>query len=905
MYRGIAHPGLSRISTSCHASGHINLGFRYGCRQLSSTAVAWKSHPPSWMLRGNSTSPTPNVSWTATPPNSEDKSPWPDNPGEVTWSHPAIRKHVTVDSPRWDGPPPVPAYTRKPQLPNFRGHSVLDKEDGSTKLPFYRWPSQSYSPLDGELESWAHQSGTAGPPADRERESRQKFLAEYDARPHFRTHGESHYGGFYADGREEMTVLKKPAKVLPFSTATSEFLYGYNICKLAMKEQRRQIYKLYVYGGLMRQAGSIERERILKSMATDCNIPVISTMDVSLLDAMSKGRPHNGFALEAEPLEIPKVGYLVRPSEIGVFNAPIHQSSQYVQIRVKGRNRRPFVLVLDEVLDGGNFGAILRSAYFLGVDAVFIVSKNSTPATAVTSRSSAGALECIDYYDVGHLPTFIGRSQLSGWKFYGAMPAPTQGELRASKTKPVKWYDLEGLGDPASHAPVALVLGNEADGLRPSIQKLMDAFVTIRKAEEVDEVVDSLNVGVAASILTHAFLYPAAKGAKSEPVMDRRTERKVLDQASATENTLFKIDDGKYTAPKYEGANRLVGATAGGKPSLLEALKAVESQEVEENPLKGWNPDDEIDGLWEEEEAGDDILGGKEKQDLKGGQTAAKDEPESLKENEEGWEGEIEESSSNQASIRTEEATFTESKNETIGMTQEAPKDVSKPPAEEEAEARIEMVEEDPNDDENWEDIDDIFEGIENPEDFEAKEEREKEKKPKKERKSMEWDDIKPREVDFTTSFVGPSPVVIESATSSPSDAEKSPSSGVEKKEVSKKKKKIPQPPLIPKRLLEIAAAKGMHINGVATKKQKKILKKEGKKLQQELRKKVRDDAAGVRSALNGKKDPTALEEVKEQSEKRNYELNERKKGGKAKQNKNDKSSAVKEAEWNFSEAMR
>ncbi|KAF3909866.1 hypothetical protein ABW21_db0205834 [Orbilia brochopaga] len=352
-----------------------------------------------------------------------------------------------------------------------------------------------------------------------------------------------------------MTVLRKTPKELPLTTTTSEFIYGYSMCYMAMKHMRRTIHRLHIYTGLMRQGGSVEKENQLRKRAEASRIPVSTTMDASLLDAMSKGRPHNGFALEVEPLELPRITYLGNVVE-GKCNAPLAQSVSYVEIKSRGERRHPFVLILDELTDAGNFGAILRSAYFLGVDAVLFVSQNSASPTAVMSRSSAGALEAIDLFDVGDLAQFITKSKSNGWKFFGAMPSPSNRELVQTKTKKsVKWYDVEGLNDPTYFGPVALVMGNEADGMRPSIQRLMDSYATIAKTKDADDFVDSLNVSVAASILCHAFVKPVNKGKSPEKMIDRKSKQKLenMDLAQAErqqkKNMMFEVDDGKYKPP--------------------------------------------------------------------------------------------------------------------------------------------------------------------------------------------------------------------------------------------------------------------------------------------------------------------------------------------------------------------
>ncbi|KAJ6258899.1 hypothetical protein Dda_5794 [Drechslerella dactyloides] len=417
------------------------------------------------------------------------------------------------------------SWNKPPRL-----HSYIAKEDPEVWQP--KGPMHNYSALDGELDSPG---------------------------------GENPFG-------TPMTVLRKEPRLLPRMTPTSEFLYGYNMCLLAFRQMRRQIHKLHIYTGLMRQGGSRERENLLRKIAENVKVPVSTTMDVRLIDAMSKGRPHNGFALEVEPIELPRIGYLTQVSE-GKCNAPITQSTGYVEIKSKGERQNPFVLILDELCDGGNFGAILRTAYYLGVDAVLSVSNNSAPPTALMSRASAGALEAIDMYNVSDLAAFITKSKRNGWTFYGAMPSPSNRELANTRTKKsIKWYDIEGINDPLHFGPVALVMGNESEGLRPTIQRLMDCYATITKLKSADPAVDSLNVGVAASILCHAFLRPVNKEKKPEKLLDNRAAKRLgarheweMETLRET-NVMFHVQDGKYerpnTAPPEQNTSRAgVGST--------------------------------------------------------------------------------------------------------------------------------------------------------------------------------------------------------------------------------------------------------------------------------------------------------------------------------------------------------
>ena len=79
------------------------------------------------------------------------------------------------------------------------------------------------------------------------------------------------------------------------------------------------------------------------------------------------------------------------------------------------RNR--VCIVLDEVTDPHNFGAILRSAYFFGISRVIQKKKNSCPVTPAVSKVSAGAVEFMDTYTVKYMDDFLwAATEQDGWR---------------------------------------------------------------------------------------------------------------------------------------------------------------------------------------------------------------------------------------------------------------------------------------------------------------------------------------------------------------------------------------------------------------------------------------------------------------------------------------------------------
>ena len=138
-----------------------------------------------------------------------------------------------------------------------------------------------------------------------------------------------------------------------------------------------------------RSASKSQAAESIKSLAASLAIPT-TVIDKGTLNAMSNDRPHQGFVLRSR-----KMNFDPTP-DAKVFSAPSDPASPNLW------------LALDSVVDPQNFGAILRSAYFMGGEGaeigVLVCGKNSAPPTPVVSAASAGALEVSDVVSVGNMP---------------------------------------------------------------------------------------------------------------------------------------------------------------------------------------------------------------------------------------------------------------------------------------------------------------------------------------------------------------------------------------------------------------------------------------------------------------------------------------------------------------------
>lgn len=139
---------------------------------------------------------------------------------------------------------------------------------------------------------------------------------------------------------------------------------------------------------------------------------------------------------------------------------------------------REFVLVLSGLTDVGNIGAIVRTAYALGIDAIIACGVKKLPFEAIL-RTSTGALYDMPFAIETNVHNVMNDLKMSGFKTYGA-------DMGGEDIKDVK---IDGKR--------ALFLGSEGEGLSGRLSAKLDKVVSI----EMSHGFDSLNVSVAGAIL--------------------------------------------------------------------------------------------------------------------------------------------------------------------------------------------------------------------------------------------------------------------------------------------------------------------------------------------------------------------------------------------------------------------
>ncbi|NXG43466.1 MRM1 methyltransferase, partial [Psilopogon haemacephalus] len=188
----------------------------------------------------------------------------------------------------------------------------------------------------------------------------------------------------------------------------SEILFGVAPCSLALSQSRRDLFRLF-----LKQGSSSRRllmsEFVLQAMARGVPVHHVKGRE---LNALCRGHVHQGVCLEATPLRFKSLKEAEKP-DLGDEESP---------------NQQLIWLVLEGVQDPMNLGAVLRSAYFLGVDRVVTSQRNSCPLTPTVSKASSGAVEVFDVYSTDDLQSFLKAKSAEGWEVVGTVKSPEEVE---------------------------------------------------------------------------------------------------------------------------------------------------------------------------------------------------------------------------------------------------------------------------------------------------------------------------------------------------------------------------------------------------------------------------------------------------------------------------------------------
>jgi len=205
------------------------------------------------------------------------------------------------------------------------------------------------------------------------------------------------------------------------------------------------------------------------------------------IDEVLRNIDQDTVSINYVPIE--KLDRLVRSNHQGIvatISPIIFQSLETIVEQLLESNKTPLLIILDQVSDVRNFGAILRTAECTGVDAVIIQKKGGAPVSGDTVKTSAGAIFNVPLCKVDHIKDAIYYLQGSGIKTIAATEK-TQNSIYNT--------DLTG--------PLAVIIGSEGIGVSKSVLSLVDEKAALPLLGKIN----SLNVSVASGV----FLYEAVR----------------------------------------------------------------------------------------------------------------------------------------------------------------------------------------------------------------------------------------------------------------------------------------------------------------------------------------------------------------------------------------------------------
>ena len=236
---------------------------------------------------------------------------------------------------------------------------------------------------------------------------------------------------------------------------TEEIVAGRNAVFEALTS-RRPVNKIYIKAGL--QGGSLGKI-IAEAQKSAVLIEYVQS---EKLDRLAPGVRHQGIVALASPIAF--------------------SSLEDVLKRAAARNETPFLLLLDELQDPQNVGALIRSADAAGVHGVLLPKRRSCPLNMVVAKISAGAVNYVPVVQIGNIvQTLCGLKEQGFW---------------------VVGADMDGAAlyfDADLDRPIVLVIGAEGKGLGRLVKENCDMLVRI----PMQGGVNSLNASAAGAILMY------------------------------------------------------------------------------------------------------------------------------------------------------------------------------------------------------------------------------------------------------------------------------------------------------------------------------------------------------------------------------------------------------------------
>lgn len=242
------------------------------------------------------------------------------------------------------------------------------------------------------------------------------------------------------------------------------WLYGIHPVLAAVANPRRRTFRIVITPD---GEASLGPRLAVLAQSHPGGLPQPEIMSREAIERLvPRGAVHQGIAAQVDALEEPDIEDIVRATEG-------HENAR--------------VVVLDQVTDPHNVGAVVRSAAAFGAAAVVVPERNSPSQNATLAKAASGAIERVPLVRVVNLARALDRLKKAGFWCIG---------LDAAATKAMHEADLTG--------KIALVLGAEGEGLRRLTREHCDLMVRI----PIMKGMESLNVSNAAAVALYELVRP-------------------------------------------------------------------------------------------------------------------------------------------------------------------------------------------------------------------------------------------------------------------------------------------------------------------------------------------------------------------------------------------------------------
>jgi len=238
-----------------------------------------------------------------------------------------------------------------------------------------------------------------------------------------------------------------------------DILYGYHSVYEALRANKRKFETI-----LISDSRSIRRADKITQIAGQNSVPV-EFVNVKVLDKLTQSAVHQGIVAKASPFQVGKAGDIV--------------------YEIKKRQTPYFILIVENIEDPQNLGALIRTAQCAGVDYIMIPNDRCAIPSSTVSRASAGAMEHADIYMITNTASILRLLKKNGAWIAG---------LDAKGATPLYESDLTG--------NIALIIGGEHKGIRPGVQKECDFLLSI----PISGNINSLNASVAGGVAMYEAL---------------------------------------------------------------------------------------------------------------------------------------------------------------------------------------------------------------------------------------------------------------------------------------------------------------------------------------------------------------------------------------------------------------